>query len=87
MRTRFKALVVASACLALAGVASGARRARVDVASVAPTVMFVTQVPFGGDFASGNAVFGNHLPYTGNMSRGGDLWIRYGDGTTRNLTA
>jgi hypothetical protein len=52
-----------------------------------PTIMFVTQVPFGADFATVNAVFGNHLPYTGNCPRGGDLYIRYGDGTLRNLTS
>ena len=56
-------------------------------AAGAPTILFVTQPPFGGDFASANAVFGNHRAETASTSRGGDLWIRYGDGSLRNLTA
>ncbi len=52
-----------------------------------PTIMFVTQPPFGSDFATANAVFGNHNPYTGSTPRGGDLHIRYSDGALRNLTA
>ena len=52
-----------------------------------PTILFVTQPPFGADFASANAVFGNHNPYTGSTPRGGDLYIRYSDGALRNLTA
>jgi uncharacterized protein (TIGR03437 family) len=52
-----------------------------------PTILFVTQPPFGGDFASTNAVFGNHIASTGQTPRGGDLYIRYSDGTLRNLTA
>ncbi len=52
-----------------------------------PTIMFVTQPPFGADFASANAVFGNRNPYVGSTPRGGDLYIRYSDGALRNLTA
>ncbi len=59
---------------------------RADV-RVVPTVMFVTQPPFGGDFTSVNATFGNHEANTGSTPRGGDLYIRYSDGTLRNLTA
>ncbi|MBI1764560.1 MAG: hypothetical protein HYR56_24305 [Acidobacteria bacterium] len=51
-----------------------------------PAIMFVTQPPFGADFISVNAVFGNHLPRTQLAPRGGDLWIRYSDGALRNLT-
>jgi len=56
-------------------------------ASGEPTVLFVTQPPWGNDFATVNAVFGNHRAETAQTPRGGDLWIRYGDGTLRNLTA
>ena len=80
---KFAAIALVCGALLLAGVASRDAGA----APVAPTVMFVTQVPFGADFASTNATFGNHDPYTGNTPRGGDLYIRYGDGTLRNLTA
>lgn len=60
---------------------------RFAAAATAPTVMFVTQPPFGADFATVNAVFGNHRGDTRSGPRGGDLYIRYGDGTLRNLTA
>ncbi len=56
-------------------------------AAAEPVILFVTQPPFGADFATVNAVFGNHVPYTGSTPRGGDLYIRYADGTLRNLTA
>ncbi|HEX4947273.1 MAG TPA: hypothetical protein VFZ34_11440 [Blastocatellia bacterium] len=52
-----------------------------------PPILFVTQPPFGADFVSVNATFGNHRPRTAFTPRGGDLYIRYGDGTLRNLTA
>ncbi len=51
-----------------------------------PTIMFVTQPPLGADFTTVNATFGNHLGSTSKAPRGGDLYIRYGDGTLRNLT-
>jgi hypothetical protein len=53
----------------------------------APTLLFVTQPPFASDFATVNATFGNHNPQTDATPRGGDLYVRYGDGALRNLTA
>lgn len=52
-----------------------------------PPILFVTQPPFGTDFISVNATFGNHQARTAKTPRGGDLYIRYGDGMLRNLTA
>lgn len=52
-----------------------------------PPILFVTQPPFGADFISVNATFGNHQARTALTPRGGDLYIRYGDGSLRNLTA
>jgi hypothetical protein len=49
------------------------------------TVMFVTQVPIAG-FASGTSTFANHIAAMDALPRGGDLMIRYPDGTLRNLT-
>ena len=49
-------------------------------------IVFVTQVPVFGDFAAVGSTFANHLPDIDSVYRGGDLWIRYPDGTTRNLT-
>lgn len=49
------------------------------------TVLFVTQVPIGG-LGSVVGAFNNHLPGIENVTRGGDLMIRYPDGELRNLT-
>lgn len=49
-------------------------------------LLFVTQVPQARDFNIG-AVFSNHLSDPASAPRGGDLWIRYPDGTFKNLTA
>jgi hypothetical protein len=49
------------------------------------TILFVTQVPVGG-LGSRSAPFGNHTPSVEAVPRGGDLMIRYPDGTLRNLT-
>jgi hypothetical protein len=47
----------------------------------------VTQVPVVDDFLTIGSTFGNHDGGTFSAPRGGDLWIRYEDGTLRNLTA
>jgi len=49
-------------------------------------VLFVTQVPVPQDFTTIGSLFGNHRGSYSSASRGGDLWIRYGDGTLKNLT-
>jgi hypothetical protein len=56
--------------------------------TVETPILFVTQVPVpGGDpFASRMSTFANHLPSLMSVPRGGDLMIRYPDGTLRNLT-
>lgn len=56
-------------------------------AHAAPTnpVLFVTQVPVGS-FGSVASTFGNHLTSPEQVPRGGDLVIRYPDGSLRFLT-
>lgn len=49
-------------------------------------IMFVTQVPTLNDFASRASTFGNHTSSMDSVARGGDLMIRYPDGSLRNLT-
>jgi hypothetical protein len=76
---------------ALVPLLTGAFRAGTPAASAAgPTlanpILFVTQVPLPGDFTSINAVFGNQRGGI-DAGRGGDLWLRYGNGTLKNLTA
>jgi hypothetical protein len=49
-------------------------------------VVFVTQVPIPVDFATVTSVIGGQAADMASSGRGGDLWIRYPDGTQRNLT-
>src|SRR5438477_9827622 len=49
-------------------------------------ILFVTQVPIPGDFTSVASTFGNQDGDVTSCGRGGDLWIRYPDGTLKNLT-
>ncbi|MEP6823299.1 MAG: hypothetical protein ABI919_00680 [Ramlibacter sp.] len=48
--------------------------------------MFAAQVPAFGDFLGRAATFGNHATAVDQVPRGGDLMVRYPDGTLRNLT-
>lgn len=50
------------------------------------TILFVTQVPLSSSFGVIHSNFSNHGPDVGSAPRGGDLMIRYPDGTLRNLT-
>lgn len=61
-------------------------RASSDTAAANP-ILFVTQVPVPADFTTIGSVFGNHRANLDSVTRGGDLWIRYPDGTLKNLTA
>jgi hypothetical protein len=49
-------------------------------------ILFVTQTPEPSDFTTIGALFGNHRGAVDSAPRGGALWIRYEDGTLRNLT-
>jgi hypothetical protein len=49
-------------------------------------ILFVTQLPVKADFATIASTFANHNPGMQQAGRGGDLWIRYPDGTLKNLT-
>ena len=50
------------------------------------SILFVTQVPVPADFTTIGSVFGNHQATLDSCGRGGDLYIRYPDGTVKNLT-
>ncbi len=49
-------------------------------------ILFVTQVPVTADFTTIGSVFGNQRADVQSATRGGDLWIRYPDGSLKNLT-
>jgi hypothetical protein len=59
--------------------------AQAEVVTANP-ILFVTQFPVRADFTTIGSVFGNHQSGLQEVGRGGDLWIRYGDGTLKNLT-
>jgi hypothetical protein len=50
-------------------------------------ILFVTQTPNPSDFTTIGSLFGNHRGTMDSAPRGGALYIRYEDGTVRNLTA
>jgi hypothetical protein len=50
------------------------------------SILFVTQVPIPADFATIGSVFGNQRATPDSCGRGGDLYIRYPDGSLKNLT-
>jgi len=50
------------------------------------SILFVTQVPIPADFTTIGSVFGNHRAQPDICGRGGDLYIRYANGTIKNLT-
>ncbi|MCW5582024.1 MAG: hypothetical protein KIS72_11845, partial [Luteimonas sp.] len=70
---------------ALLGLACAAQ-AQAQGPTLANPVMFVTQFPISDDFASIGAVFANHRGAMNSAGRGGDLYIRYPNGSLRNLT-
>ncbi|MEZ4735688.1 MAG: DNRLRE domain-containing protein [Caldilineaceae bacterium] len=86
---------VALVCVLLALAGTGLTGARPGQAAPlrqgGPTtpypILFVTQPPIAQGFGSIATTFGNHQASLGNVGRGGDLWIRYPDGTLKNLTA
>jgi len=57
-------------------------------AQAGPTnsILFVTQIPIPGDFTSIGSTFGNQQATPDSCGRGGDLYVRYPDGTVTNLT-
>ena len=58
----------------------------VAFAGPANPILFVTQVPVPEDFGTIASTFGNQQGMPGYCGRGGDLYIRYPDGTLKNLT-
>ena len=67
------------------GSADGAAPAQ--PASLPYPILFVTQVPIANDFTTIGSTFGNQQATLEAAGRGSDLWIRYPDGSLKNLTA
>src|SRR6266700_8395945 len=62
--------------------------ASASAALAGPTnsILFVSQAVVPADFATIGSVFGNQRANPDSCGRGGDLYIRYPDGTLKNLT-
>src|SRR5262245_23978370 len=86
LRSRIGLLAALASMLAGCGLSKGGGDDGPPVTTANP-ILFVTQVPLATDFLNLASVFGNQNPTTHSAPRGGDLWIRYEDGTLRNLTA
>lgn len=56
-------------------------------AAITEPILFVTQIPIRDDYTTIGSVFGNQRADMDSVGRGGDLWMRYSDGTLKNLTA
>ena len=92
MRLRFRLLQLSFLSILAAASLGGARaqtivRPTASIAALSNPILFVTQMPIAADFATIGAVFANHHADMQSVGRGGDLWIRYPDGTLKNLTA
>ena len=74
-------------CLAVACGVAASHAAAPGPSAITHPILFVTQVPVPADFATIGSVFANHQSGMQSVARGGDLWIRYPDGSRRNLTA
>ena len=68
-------------------VACGTSSSSLNLPTGIAPIIFVTQVPVAPDFTTITSTFGNHRSDMENTARGGDLYIRYADGTLKNLTA
>jgi hypothetical protein len=91
MRLRFRLLQLSFIAMLVAASLGGARAQGIvgptaSVAALPNPILFVTQMPIAADFATIGAVFANHKADMQSVGRGGDLWIRYPDGTLKNLT-
>jgi hypothetical protein len=72
--------------LALIACQTGTAQGPNNPPSAANAILFVTQVPIRNDFTTIGSAFGNHQSTMQSVGRGGDLWIRYANGTLKNLT-
>jgi hypothetical protein len=68
------------------GFAATVPSATVLAAGPTNSILFVTQVPIPADYTTIGSTFGNQSATPESCGRGGDLYIRYPDGTTKNLT-
>lgn len=59
---------------------------RAETEAITNPILFVTQVPLYPDYTTVGSTIGNQRANLDAAPRGGDLYIRYADGTLKNLT-
>lgn len=79
-------LITLALVLAAAWASPSPVRAQSTPESTPHPILFVTQMPISSDFAAIGSVFANHRANIALSGRGGDLYIRYPNGSLRNLT-
>ncbi|MBX3053218.1 MAG: hypothetical protein KF753_17170 [Caldilineaceae bacterium] len=84
---RFAVHIVFALCVFLASFPAGPSPVHGQSSQLPNPILFVTQFPITADFTTIGSVFGNHQASMDAAGRGGDLWIRYPDGSQKNLTA
>ena len=83
-----RVLLLGSLSLLLLAQLPSAQAAPVPSSSaIANPILFVSQVPIPDDYTTIGSVFGNQRADLDSAGRGGDLWIRYANGTLKNLTS
>ncbi len=80
-----KFLILTSICIGLLG-ALQPDVIHAATNGVTNPILFVTQAPVSADYTTVGSAIGNQRAAIGAAPRGGDLMIRYPDGTLRNLT-
>lgn len=65
---------------------SGIAPVLAETDAVTNPILFVTQVPLYPDYTTVGSTIGNQSADMDAVPRGGDLYIRYTDGTLKNLT-
>jgi hypothetical protein len=84
--TRAAVRILFALAVALAAFPAGPITLHSQGSQLPNPIIFVTQFPVAADFTTIGSVFGNHQASMDSVARGGDLWIRYPDGTQKNLT-
>jgi hypothetical protein len=82
----FIAVIMIAGVIRLAG-ASSPDRPQLPPVVLPHPILFVTHTPTRDNDLTVVNVFNTHLAGMKNAGRGGDLWIMYTDGTSRNLTS
>jgi hypothetical protein len=80
-------MLLIAALIQIGTLGAPARVASAAGPQLANPILFVTSIPTPAEVLTSVSIFGNQLGDVSSAGRGGDLWMRYKDGTLKNLTA